>query len=135
MSDVATTAAVCVATGALSAPFCTAFGFDPTLLLGGVVGGFFGCVIVQTLIPDKQDQNFRRMLALMVGSVLLAGIATLIVSPWLIRQFNLSEVPPGAMRMAIGAVIGGFAQPLAIMLQSKVLTWFGSLGKKESGNA
>ncbi len=125
MSDVATTAAVCVSTGTLAAPFCAAFGFDPTLLLGGLVSGLVGCVIAQTLIPDKQDVTFRKMLAVMVGSVLLAGVATLIGSPWIIRQLALQEVPPGAVRLAFGALIGAFAQPLAVMGGRKVLEWFG----------
>lgn len=134
MTEAATTAAVCVATGAVAAPFCAAFGFDPALLLGGLVGGFIGCVIVQTLIPSREEIPFRRMVGLLVGSVLLATICTLVVSPMVIRQLNLQDVPPGAVRLFIGAIIGAFAQPIAVKGQQKFLKWFGGLGK-EKGNA
>lgn len=134
MPDVATPAgaAVCVATGGVAGPFCAAFGFDPTLMLGGLVGGLIGCVIVQTLIPDKDEIPFRRILTLAVGSVLLAGLATLIASPMIIRALSLTDVPPGAVRLVIGAAIGGCAQPLAVMGQRKFLDWFGGLGKRDA---
>lgn len=134
MSDVATTATVCVATGTIASPFCAYFGFDVTLLVGGIVGGLIGCVIAQTLIPDKADADFGRFLKLMVGSVLLAAVVTLATSPWLIRTLNLDGVPPGAVRLIIGALVGGIAQPLAILIQKKALAWFGNLGNKGVDN-
>lgn len=138
MSDVATTAGVCIATGSTQAMFCAAFGFDPTLLVGGLVGGLIGCVISQTLIPEKGAPDFRKMLALMVGSVLLAGMATLIGSPGVIRFASgwLSGVPDGAVRLAFGALIGAFAQPIAVIGGGKLMDWLRGFGsKKESGNA
>lgn len=136
MSDVATTAAVCVATGAMSTTFCAAFGFDPTLLLGGLVGGFIGCLIVQTLIPSKTDTELRKILAIMVGSVLFSGVATMLVSPWFIRTLSLQDVPPGAVRLSVGALIGGLAQPLVIIGKQKALRWWHRFGgNKENGNA
>lgn len=131
MSDITTSAAVCAATGTMAAPFCAAFGFDLNLLVGGVVGGLVGCVIAQTLLPDRSDTKIARALSMMIGSVLLAGIATLLLSPWVIRQLNLSEVPPGAVRLALGAVIGAFAQPLAIKGQAKVVAWLERAGEKK----
>lgn len=135
MTEVATTAAVCVATGAVSTTFCAAFGFDPTLLLGGLFGGFIGCLIVQTLIPSKIKPELSAILALMIGSVLFSGVATMLVSPVVIRTLSLQDVPPGAVRLTIGAVIGGCAQPLVVMGKAKLLKWFGSYGNKENGNA
>lgn len=135
MTDVATTAAVCVATGAVSTTFCAAFGFDPTLLLGGLVGGFIGCLIVQTLIPSKTQPPFGSILALMVGSVLFSAVATMLVSPMLIRTLALQDVPPGAVRLSIGALIGGLAQPIVIMGKRKFLKFWEGFGNKENGNA
>lgn len=136
MTDVATSAAVCVATGTLSATFCAAFGFDPTLLLGGVVGGFTGCLIVQTLIPSNKPEDLLAIVKMMIGSVLFSGLMTMLVSPWAIRNFNLEGVPPGAVRLAIGAVLGGLAQPLVILGRRKVLKyWKGADLGKENGNA
>jgi uncharacterized membrane protein YeaQ/YmgE (transglycosylase-associated protein family) len=135
MTDVVTTAAVCVATGTITAGFCASFGFDPKLLIGGTVGGFLGCLIVQTLIPDKAGLDFAGILKIMVGSVLLATVATLLCSPWVIRTLNLEEVPAGAVRLGIGAVIGACAQPLAIIGRARLIKWFGSVGPKENGNA
>jgi len=135
MTDVVTTAAVCVATGTFGAMFCATFGFDPSLLAGGLLGGFMGCLIVQTLIPDKDDVRLRRILALMVGSVLLATIATALVSPTVIRLANLQDVPAGLVRLGVGAVIGGLAQPLVVIGSAKLLKWFGGVGEKETPNA
>lgn len=112
---VTTTAAVCVATGTFGGIFCAAFGFDPTLLAGGMLGGLMGCLIVQTLIPDKAEVQLRRFLTLTIGSVLLATISTALFSPWVIRTANLEEVPPGMVRLGVGAFIGGFAQPLVVL--------------------
>ncbi len=137
MADaVTTTAAVCVATGAAAAPLCAALGFDPTLLLGGLLGGFAGCIIVQTLIPDKVEPELRRILTLTVGSVLLATISTAICSPWVIRTANLQDVPPGLVRVAVGAFIGGFAQPLLVFgWGSFVKRFLGESAPKENPNA
>lgn len=132
MSDAATPAVVCVTTGAIAGPFCEAFGFDPTLLFGGLLGGFLGCVIAQTLIPDKEDVPFRRLLALTVGSVLLATLVTMVGSPWVVRVLSLTDVPAGAVRLVFGAVIGACAQPLAMLGKKKLLRWFSGLGNKES---
>jgi hypothetical protein len=123
MSDITTSAAVCATTGAFAAPFCAAFGFDVSLLMSGLVGGLVGCVIAQTLLPDKSDASFARTLKIMIGSVLLAGILTLVGSPWLIRQMSLTEVTPGAVRLAFGALVGAFAQPIAIKLGGIVSAW------------
>lgn len=135
MSDAVTTAGVCVATGGANAMFCAAFGFDATLLLSGTVGGLIGCVIAQTLIPNKDASDFRKMLALMVGSVLLAGMATLVASAWVIRALTLQDVPPGAVRLAFGATIGAFAQPLAVMGGSWLMEWLQRLRSKGNSNA
>jgi hypothetical protein len=135
MSDVVTTVATCVATGTVGGMFCATFGFDPSLLAGGMLGGLMGCLIVQTLIPDKDEVRMRRILALMVGSVLLATIATALVSPTVIRTFNLQDVPPGLVRIAVGAVIGGLAQPLVVIGSAKLLKWFGGVDPKETPHA
>ncbi len=136
MADVASTgAAVCVTTGIVAAPFCAAFGFDPMLPLAGLVGGFIGVVIVQTLIPDKGRNDFRALLTLLLGSVLLAMMATLLASPWVIRKLELTDVPPGVVRLAVGALIGGFAQPILVIVKSKLFGWLANLGSKENGNA
>jgi hypothetical protein len=134
MAEATTTAAVCVATGAVVTPFCAAFGFDPNLLLGGLVGGLIGCTIVQTLLPTKEEVRLRRLALLTVGSVLLSTISTLLVAPSVVRTFSLAEVPPGAVRLAVGALIGGFAQPIAVQLQKLVLRYLDP-STKESGNA
>lgn len=134
MAEATTTAAVCVATGAAVTPFCAAFGFDPNLLLGGLVGGLIGCMIVQTLLPTKEEVKLRRLALLTVGSVLLSTISTLLVAPSVVRTFSLAEVPPGAVRLAVGALIGGFAQPIAVQLQKLVLRYLDP-PQKESGNA
>lgn len=132
MSETITaTAAVCATTGAVAAPFCAAFGFDLSLMIGGVVGGLIGCIIAQTLLPDRSDAKFSRVAFMMVGSVLLAGIATLLLSPYVIKKLDLSEVPPGAVRLALGALIGAFAQPIAIKLQEKVGLWMDRAGKEK----
>jgi hypothetical protein len=135
MTDVLTTAAVCIGTGTFGAMFCATFGFDPTLLAGGLLGGFMGCLIVQTLIPDKADVRMRRILALMLGSVLLATITTAVISPTIIRLASLQDVPAGLVRLAVGAVIGGLAQPLVVIGSAKILKWVGGIGTKESPNA
>jgi uncharacterized membrane protein YeaQ/YmgE (transglycosylase-associated protein family) len=131
MSDITATAAVCATTGAIAAPFCAAFGFDLNLLVGGIVGGLIGCVIAQTLLPERSDTSFRRVLSMMIGSVLLAGILTLVLSPWVIRQLSLAEVPPGAVRLTLGAIIGAFAQPIAIKGQAKLMSWLDRAGEKK----
>lgn len=135
MSDAVTTAGVCIATGGANAMFCAAFGFDATLLLSGTVGGLIGCVIAQTLIPNKEASDFRRMLTLMVGSVLLAGMATLVGSPFVIRSLPLQDVPPGAVRLVFGAIIGAFAQPLAVMGGSWLMEFLGRWRAKGNQNA
>lgn len=135
MAEATTTAAVCVATGALTTGFCTAFGFDPMLLMGGMVGGLIGCIIVQTLLPSKEDVRIRRLVLLTIGSVLLSTISTLLVAPTAVRAFGLTEVPPGAVRLAVGALIGGFAQPIAVQVQKRLLRYIEDPPPKESGNA
>ncbi len=138
MTDVATTASVCVATAGVAAPFCAAFGFDPALLIGGTVGGFAGCLIVQTLIPDEAGITLFGVLSIMVGSVLLATLTTPLVSPWFVRTLNLSEVPAGAVRLAVGAAIGSCAQPIAIMFRARILKfvkWMSRIGGKGNENA
>jgi len=131
MSDITTSAAVCATTGAVAAPFCAAFGFDVTLLIGGLVGGLIGCIIAQTLLPDKSDLSFRRLLGIMIGSVLLAAIVTLLISPWAIKKLDLADVAPGAVRLALGALIGAFAQPIAIKLGQVVTSWIDRVSEKK----
>lgn len=147
MTDVVTTAAVCVGTGAVSSFICASIGFDPRLLIGGTIGGFIGCLIVQTLIPVESDPvkaaiTFAGYLKIMVGSVLLATILTMICSPALIRAMSLQDVPPGAVRIAVGAVIGAMAQPIVVLGRKKFIKWLGKWdgtppgpATKESGDA
>jgi len=135
MAEATTSAAVCVATGAVVAPFCAAFGFDPMLLMGGMVGGVAGCVIVRTLLPTKDDASIRQLVLVAIGSTLLSTIGTLLMAPWVVRTFALAEVPPGAVRLAVGAFLGGFAQPIAGLLQKWLLARFDPSSTKESGNA
>lgn len=112
MAEATTTAAVCVATGAVVTPFCAAFGFDPMLLMGGMIGGVAGCVIARTLLPSKENHSILQLVLVAIGSTLLSTIGTLLMAPWVVRTFALAEVPPGAIRLAVGAFLGGFAQPI-----------------------
>jgi hypothetical protein len=133
MAEATTTAAVCVATGAVVTPFCAAFGFDPMLLMGGMVGGIAGFVIFQTLLPSKEPISPLRLVLLSIGSVLLSTLGTLLVAPTMVRTFNLEGVPPGAVRLAVGAVIGGCAQVIAAKIRKRVED--AGPATKESGNA
>lgn len=128
MSDVITTAAVCIGTGAVSSAICAGIGFDPRLLIGGTIGGFVGCLIVQTLIPPEDDPvkgliTLAGYLKIMVGSVLLATVFTLLCSPWIIRMASLEEVPAGAIRIGVGSIIGAVAQPLVVIGRKKIIKW------------
>lgn len=134
MAEATTTAAVCVATGAVVTPFCAAFGFDPVLLMGGLVGGIAGCVIARTLLPSKGKQSITQLVLVAIGSTLLSTIGTLLMAPWVVRTFALADVPPGAIRLAVGAFLGGFAQPIAGILHKRLLARFDP-PTKESGNA
>jgi hypothetical protein len=71
----------------------------------------------------------------MLGSVLLATITTAVISPTIIRLASLQDVPAGLVRLAVGAVIGGLAQPLVVIGSAKILKWVGGIGTKESPNA
>lgn len=132
MAEATTSAAVCVATGATMTSFCAAFGFDPMLLMGGMIGGIAGCVIVRTLLPSKGEATLMQLVLVAIGSTLLSTIGTLLLAPWVVRTFALADVPPGAVRLAVGAILGGFAQPIA----AKIRRWIDNFNpSKESGNA
>ena len=143
MSDVVTTAAVCVGTGAVSSVICAGIGFDPRLLIGGTIGGFVGCLIVQTLIPPEDDAvkaaiTLAGYLKIKVGSVLLATVFTLLASPWIIRTAGIQEVPAGAIRIGVGAIIGAMAQPIVVIGRKWFVKWLrrldGSATAKENSN-
>lgn len=134
MAEATASAAVCVATGSVVTAFCAAFGFDPMLMAGGALGGFLGFVIVRSLLPSGENISMARVAWLSVGSVLLSTIMTLLVSPWTIRTFALADVPPGAVRLAVGAAIGAFAPTIAALIRKRVMGILDP-ATKESGNA
>jgi hypothetical protein len=140
------TAAVCAATGAVATPFCVAFGFDITLLWTGMVCGLLGCIIAQTLIPDKAGSSEKSLKAvgrLMVGSSLFAGVLSMFLAPWIARFGIFENVQPGVVRFGVGAILGAMAQPLAILGWDSILKWLGKKAAaaaapdtpKENGNA
>jgi len=139
MTDAATTAAACAATGAIAAPFCSILGFDPALLAGGLVGGFAGCIIVQTLIPAKKNMGARQIVPFVVGSVMFSTVLTPLIASMVIVRVGL-PVPDGLTRVGIGCVLAAFAQPIVVigktrLAKSKIVQLLLSIGSKETDNA
>jgi hypothetical protein len=134
MAEATTSAAVCVATGATMTSFCAAFGFDPMLLAGGAAGGAIGCVIARSLLPSKGDPSIVRIVWVSIGSVLLAMLGTPLAAPWVVRTLSLADVPPGVLQLAVGAILGGFAQPIAGIIHRRLMARFDPTPAKEPGN-
>lgn len=133
MTDVATTAILCVATGAIAAPVCALIGFDPAPMIGAAIGGFLGCIIVQTLLPStpEEKREFLALAKLTVGSVLLAGMMTLGFAPWATRVFGLESTRPEVVNFLMGGAVGAFAQPILVLLREKFLRRIATIGEKE----
>ena len=136
MTDAVTSVAVCTATGVIATPFCAAFGFDPALLWTGMASGLLGCIIAQTLIPNKDGTSMKAIGRLIVGSTLFAGVFTMICAPWVSGKIPLEGVPPGAVRFAVGAALGAMAQPIFMLGYRKIIKRFENYGDtpKPEGN-
>lgn len=114
------TAAACAATVAICAPFLVALGLDPT----DTVFAAMGCVCAQTLLPNDGPRDVLNTVKWAVGSVILATLLT----PWIGPMVAKGDT---TVRHILAAGVGAFAQPVAIMIRSRVLSYL----KKRAGNA
>lgn len=120
MTDVTTSAAV----GAATIPLLAAVGIDPA----SIVAGLAGCIVVQTLLPVQQHP-FLRLALMTLGSVLFASLATPFAAPiivgWVLDHYPKASIEPDAVKAAVAAGMGGFAQPILFfaraMLRARTL--------------
>ncbi len=128
MSDAASGVAIV----AIPAATLAAFGIDPY----GMVAGLFGCIIAQSFM-EREPRKFKAIAWLTLASILFASLSTLIVAPWVYDTFfSGGRTPEGAVRAAVAAFSGGFAQPIVVGLRKDVvpaiLRWLSSkFGAKE----
>lgn len=127
MADPSVTAATCAATVAICVPFLTALGLDP---VDAVFAGI-GVVCAQTLLPSKEPREFRKLIGVAVGSVLLATVATPVAAPYLAKLFASMSGDAVLFRHVVASCLGACAQPFAVWLRGMLDAYFA----KRAGNA
>jgi hypothetical protein len=97
--------------------FLTEIGMDPARM----VAGLFGVVIVQTLLP-RTATGWRSITALAAGSMLFASFASPIAYVWAMKLMPsdwdwLRQVEAVHMKAVCAGMIGGFAQPILMLVK------------------
>lgn len=137
----AATFACAVASGTFTVTCLSTMGINPPEM----VAGLLGCIAAQALLsarmpelaaPEAPRPTFRKVMALTIGSVLLASLLGPLAAPWFVDSFGswAPKVASESVRAAVSGIIGAFAQT--------ILTWIGKqvsrlpgVSSKENPNA
>jgi hypothetical protein len=130
MADVTASTAV----GVAAFPLLAAIGIDPA----SIAAGLAGCVVVQTLLPSEQH-GFVRVALMTLGSVLFASLTAPFVSPlavsYALEHYSRASISPDAVKAAVAATLGGFAQPILFLIRAAVQARIARQTAKEEPNA